>query len=725
MYNPYVDAVGSDLTGMPDPTTLPHQGFEFDPSIADSLNAALGIYPDPPAPELQVAPSIDSDLAGAAGLLPVPEQPIAAPTPEVPAPTEMAPIDPYDANAPDTGEMYFPPDDFSGDQVLSLAPDAPPAEETFAPDDFSDNPALEDEVARQDQLRISDPVAAAGEDARRAQARREAVEAEETRLRTEDIRAAEQNLKMTEQAVAKANADSAALVAEAQALADQGIDNERWWTSRSTGQKMAAAFAAAIGGWLAPSQGGRNRGMEAIQKYIDDDIETQGKNIQNKMQVLGMRQGIVAQEYARTGDLYRAKETARLAAYKHWESQLASAAAQVDPMGTQAQAITQMQQQARDEIAKKEAALKQQTLENELAVGRFNLEQKRFELQRRAARAAEAARRDAAAERERQRNAPPTPEQILKHRKLAAETEKAEADAKVAKSGAVGGPSNDPNAIGDASGNAYRNKDGSVFTIKDDTRRYRINEINVAAHNLRRIADLVDILKDKEGGASSVVGSPEYQELVSLAAQVDFETYKAFGLGAPSAGDREMAENARGGKDITSFIYDSSSGFKTYADGVESKLNSEMRSSGYSGPKVRIPRMDRARSLELSKEENAERIQQGVPPHVQDPEARREYVSRAKTAVDVNMRRKDPTSKELRSWAQGVQKQVEDGTLTRSEAEEIVYPMAMRLVREQEADNRKNKPNAISERMNDSVDLLSGSAAMSPSEAYDFVLGVK
>lgn len=154
----------------------------------------------------------------------------------------------------------------------------------------------------------------------------------------------------------------------------------------------------------------------------------------------------------------------------------------------------------------------------------------------------------------------------------------------------TGGPGGNPYAFGDIQGNPYRNKDGSVFAVKDDTRRKDIDNVNSAAKQVRRMADLVKILREKDGGASAAVGSPEYQELRSLAAQTDFETYKAFGLGAPSAGDQQLATAARGGKDITSFIYSPEAGFDTYANGLEAKLNTKMRDAGYTGPDVKLPR---------------------------------------------------------------------------------------------------------------------------------------
>src|SRR5690606_10194636 len=127
--------------------------------------------------------------------------------------------------------------------------------------------------------------------------------------------------------------------------------------------------------------------------------------------------------------------------------------------------------------------------------------------------AAEAGRRKAAAERERldlewakagwgavnpqtgkRDRLPPSEEDQLKVAQARATLAKTQGEA----AGATGGPGGNPFAIGDAEGNPYKNRDGAIFTVKDDTRRMRVNELNVAAHNIRRMADLVQLMKEDE-----------------------------------------------------------------------------------------------------------------------------------------------------------------------------------------------------------------------------------
>jgi len=117
-----------------------------------------------------------------------------------------------------------------------------------------------------------------------------------------------------------------------------------------------------------------------------------------------------------------------------------------------------------------------------------------------------------------------------------------------------------------------------------------VRSIAAAAFNIRRLSDKIEEVRKRTGGGSKTLGSDDAQELQSYAAAVDFETYKAFDLGAPSSGDKEMGDAARGGVDITSFLKDPKKGLQTYADTVEKKALSHLRVAGYTGPAIRFHR---------------------------------------------------------------------------------------------------------------------------------------
>lgn len=252
-------------------------------------------------------------------------------------------------------------------------------------------------------------------------------------------------------------------------------------------------------------------------------------------------------------------------------------------------------------------------------------------------------------------------------RKSAAEATTKEAKARLESSG----PGGSPYAIGDQEGNALVQKDGKPFEITDDTKRRRALDIMASAQNVRRIADLVKIMRADSGGASSTIGSPEYQELQSLAGQVDFETFVGYGLGAPSEGDKALAEAVRGGKDISSFVHDPSSGFEAYAKGIGEKLNTELRTQGYTGKPVKLKSIEPAQALERSEAQNLDVWNQpslyrrgGVTGDIADRAAQR-----AADSADALARQSDLPS--LKLLANQLRDRVTEGTFTKDQAEKV------------------------------------------------------
>lgn len=128
---------------------------------------------------------------------------------------------------------------------------------------------------------------------------------------------------------------------ELQQLSKHGINNDHWWESRSTGQKVASYLTAIIGGLLAPHRGGKNSGIEFIMDAINQDIGTQQANLQHRRGVLSERRGLVGELAAQNNDVLRSADTARVAALQSLDAQLAAEASQYDPAGTTARRIAE------------------------------------------------------------------------------------------------------------------------------------------------------------------------------------------------------------------------------------------------------------------------------------------------------------------------------------------------------------------------------------------------
>lgn len=191
----------------------------------------------------------------------------------------------------------------------------------------------------------------------RREAERNQFEAEQkTRALEKDAEQAEVNLARLQRANVAAQEEHADLRREAKQLAEREIDPDRWWGSRSTGQKVAAYAAAIMGGLLSPHRGGRNDGLNLIFDAIDRDIAAQQADLENKSNLLGQRRGMLAEQYALSGDAYKAAEAVRLASLKRVDEMLAAAGQQYDQRGSIMQAIAEERLRVRGKIAQAEAA---------------------------------------------------------------------------------------------------------------------------------------------------------------------------------------------------------------------------------------------------------------------------------------------------------------------------------------------------------------------------------
>lgn len=139
--------------------------------------------------------------------------------------------------------------------------------------------------------------------------------------------------------------------AESTRIANTKIDQGRWWSSRSTGQKIAGYIAAIAGGLNSANTGGRNMGLEQINKAIDNDIDAQKTDLQTERAGIADRRSSLATAYAQSGDMLQAEETVRQAALKSVVNTMQTHLASLDPRGTQFIAGQQAVNQLRASMA--------------------------------------------------------------------------------------------------------------------------------------------------------------------------------------------------------------------------------------------------------------------------------------------------------------------------------------------------------------------------------------
>lgn len=114
-----------------------------------------------------------------------------------------------------------------------------------------------------------------------------------------------------QRALDELNARRQAKLAEIEAGA---IDPGKFWKERSTGNTIGAALAVAFGAVGSALAGGKNMGLEQIEKAIDRDLDAQEKNLGKKQWEAGQLGALYAAEKERLGDKLAARNEAKIAA---------------------------------------------------------------------------------------------------------------------------------------------------------------------------------------------------------------------------------------------------------------------------------------------------------------------------------------------------------------------------------------------------------------------------
>lgn len=173
-----------------------------------------------------------------------------------------------------------------------------------------------------------------GEDAK-ARAAVEQGEAEKTKnlyLSEEGSRAAQDRAARTAAAekeyrdvYTEARAHRAQLDQEAQAIASQKTDPRRVWNNMSFGAQLATGIAAALVGATTQSiKSGHNSVLDAIDKQVEQDLQAQQADLDNRWKSNTVRRGLLADDLAAGRDMldvqYKALNVAYDTAMDHAKS---------------------------------------------------------------------------------------------------------------------------------------------------------------------------------------------------------------------------------------------------------------------------------------------------------------------------------------------------------------------------------------------------------------------
>ena len=345
--------------GQPDPYGLPPidlSAYDSDPwyGLAPPAPVDLGITatespmmgsviaqppPPPPPPEpWWVGPdhaSVGPETASVPDVgaeLPPPGPPsLGEPSiaPQQTAPAQLPPPPPPPMSAPQPG-IGLPAGLISG---AMAAPDG--ARDLEAPTDPSqDIAALNDEQYAQYKLaqQIASRERMLADQAKAAQAEREQAE-------RDHVAAVEANKRAQE--------ESAAIADEAKKLGNERIDPEHWWSTRSSGQQIAAVLGAFVAGMVRARKGGSNVVLDTMDREIDRDIAAQQANIANRRAALGERKEGLSRSISLDANAAAEATKFRVATYERAINESAAREAAFDPRGTRAQAERELRDQMR------------------------------------------------------------------------------------------------------------------------------------------------------------------------------------------------------------------------------------------------------------------------------------------------------------------------------------------------------------------------------------------
>lgn len=577
------------------------------PSPADSagagapLPAPIGGPPGPP-PELGFpAPAFDAAANSPPGMAP---PPVPGGMPAIPLPTG-----PFPSDVPALGAL--PP--ILGATPRRIAPEtldqAPTAAVGAVPQQqWAADPLHAPDLYAETWAKTATPEEVLDQ-------ARKLHTAQQTKFVADMIQAGEDRVRDAREAVERRQkADAAtvekdrAITADALKLAQTKIDPDRWMSTRSAGQKLAALIAVVAGGLYQGRTGSaRNIGMDLIQQHIDHDIDAQKQDIESGKYALGIRQNQVAQEFKRTGDLYAATEVVRLATYQAALARIQTEQQNFDPHGAGYlnRAIAAQEMQGR--IAQAGEARRKTIFEETDKVIKADQEQQkindtRWKAKQDVALAWTKETREANAKKEDQVFTPaelaaihpgaPVPPigMTLKNFGSFLETSKKGQEA------ALGGREytiGDVRPVRDADGNIvgtqampFVNGDKKPFLAPSTDEAKKLRNQKAGVDTTNQFVNQMTAGIRKYGGSSEFFRSPEWQTMKANNESLLFALHQAYGVEGFRPGVLEQMEKALGGQDpnkITVLQTNAIPGLEAAKKAVNAHFNSNLRAAGYTG----------------------------------------------------------------------------------------------------------------------------------------------
>jgi hypothetical protein len=420
--------------------------------------------------------------------------------------------------------------------------------EPAAPDEGLDPITDEERVAGLTAFAERDPVGYAQLQAKQALAAEEEAATQRLTAAAADRQRAEDNERVFREATARTRQQADLIAAESDRLALEKVDPDGWKDSRSLFQTIASVVAGVVGGLVQSRQGGPNQGLAMIERAIERHIDAQKTNLAHRRDMLGRKQAAVGEQQARVEQDFRTEEAFRQAAWTRAVEDIETEKLKYNPAGTRAMKLTNVALAAKAQLAASREALRTRMLDEEIKVGKHNLELQRFEEDKRAKRQAAASAAAARARADRQfayQQQQDAKKLQLEYDKLSASKEEKAAERAIAQD-AKDADREVPDLVTvtkDADGKEVR----QPYRARNKEAGDKIVAIKAARDQLNRDLQEVVRIRESYGTLEAAQNSSDFQRLNSLLANAGIAYSKLYQMGAYDKGTAEVTNRVFGG----------------------------------------------------------------------------------------------------------------------------------------------------------------------------------
>ncbi len=428
------------------------------------------------------------------------------------------------------------------------------------------------------------------------QKQKEEQRAREAAAAQMDDHAEARNRASKAEAIAAAKTQREQLELDARKLAETPIDPERWWKSRSTGQKIAGFMSAIVGGLVQGRTGSaRNSGLDMITAAIDQDVDAQKADMMNRRAEIQRRSGAVSEQFAEAKEDYFEAEKFRHASYERVKNQITTDMSNYDPRGRAAIELGRLYNGISSAQAKHAQAAEDKFWKDQMEALRFAAEMNKAQAEAAKLEAEAAKMRGAGAggaKKVKPEDVPQAPGYFAARGLVAPPVPMSTKEYKAwqpLKKGTQEITTNESSLSREALERGIpglKQADGTPFIARGTPES--IVSLRAMKSGTQNAIGLIDeALRVRTGWSSNLGNSDERKKLKAIWGQAKLAAKDTYKLGAITESDVPLIEGALGTDDPSSWT-DPEAGMMTARRLMQNRLNRELEAAGYDGAPIDI-----------------------------------------------------------------------------------------------------------------------------------------